>query len=537
MKIIDRFFIFVLVSILFTVLAISIISLVSSQVEIGAGEQSGVLLGDDDDDDDGGGNVTEAEVETLITNLAWRLDGTNDPPSASWSMGGFGFTGVNQIVFDDSNSISDSPFTLKLNSQILNINADTTNFGAGLGDVSNSYQGINTGVMVWKSTKQFFDFQAGMNIDYNLTVLGNISADGLIFGNGSQLSEVCKSDGTDCMSSGSFDENGNYTLNGTWDFREGLEISPSGKNITYSTPGANCIFWEQGIGDTSICSISNVIDISAVNVRFPKSLKLQVGSTSSGPTNTYGLEALSSGNDDFFYFIPNNAEWGITYPIGFTLRDGHQGFLFDVANTRQMLNITWNNWDCVISSDCDFKITTRGDLQLNQASGYFGNVTTNTDFCLSDGTCLGGVEGKFANQTTFSFGRENDSVVTGSWIDDPMLLMNLGAGINYSFEFDMLVDNTNDGIEFNVTFSGTGDLNYGWHYQYGNINDAGLCNQCASFGNVVTLSDGIMKASGTVYNITSAGTLGISYIENVHVLSDTLIKSGSNLEVNILEEI
>lgn len=370
-------------------------------------------------------------------------------------------------------------------------------------------------------------------VGYNYSVFdGNVTADYFI-GNGSSLTDVCKSDGTDCMSVGGFDENGNYTLEGEWEFHNNVTI-----NVT---EGSSFYPYTFNIMSTTLPTymfIGNASD-TAGGMFF--------GHEKGDIFALYNYANGGSGGDITF----NNPVTALTINKSRDIILGDNTPMI-VLGATSYLKIS----QPVAPASRGMTISTKDFMNLStlddgdffsfddgMAKFFFNlygiNINATEDICIEGGQCLSNTTGISVGdrQKSWSIGRKNDSIVVGTWTDDPTLFRQLDAGKNYSFEFDIIADVTNDGIEFNITWTGTGNLDYGWHYQYGNIDDAGLCDGgCGSFGNVVTTNDGIMKATGMVYNITSSGTLGIAYIENAHVLADSLVKGGSNLEVNELEE-
>lgn len=134
--------------------------------------------------------------QTLTDLLYWKLDGSNDPPTSDWNMDTFGFTFQNLLT---SRIAPCGNVGLCLTSAIIRLVSNVQIMGDTVNDnVTILFTGSPTNL---NGTIRYDTVANQFNIDRNLSVVG------FYFGNGSQLTDLCKSNGSDCQSVVAADQN------------------------------------------------------------------------------------------------------------------------------------------------------------------------------------------------------------------------------------------------------------------------------------------------------------------------------------------
>ena len=294
---------------------IAMISIARGQIIIGD-QQGGVVLTDPTPDVIGGNLSFNASV---LTNY-WEKAGVNAPPTANWDMGGFGFTDlgattmsgdldignndINNVQNINFNNLGDivNPRNIKNVTGEISFGSSqgkgTISFGnqfnifsetnwlrfitGGLeealydfrhqGDIRLRFGGISgEGNLIYNETLDAFIFTEDLFVEGTI----NISNSHFI-GNGSQISDVCLTDGSNCQTpipdftnvaylNNTQTFTGNNTFNDTTIFKDEIIINQSlpNQNITWfkSDDGnSNCFVW-RGTGvflPQGICSKNNL---------------------------------------------------------------------------------------------------------------------------------------------------------------------------------------------------------------------------------------------------------------------------------------
>jgi len=240
-------------------LVMATLIVVTAQVQVGADIQGGVIL-------------SPPEIPTLVSNASfnasvlanfWDKAGLNAPPIADWNMGGFGFI---NLIQDDNVRFNDDVALVFGTGNDLNISWESVvgrlELRPPVGqDITILFQGdSNSGRITWDEDENQFQipehvlittleelrfgsdvfFPQGkwdlvfdsidlvltnnlgtgeLKINSTINVSRNISVDGFYFGNGSQITDVCLSNGTNCEGvSGGFDNTNISYVNNTQTF-------------------------------------------------------------------------------------------------------------------------------------------------------------------------------------------------------------------------------------------------------------------------------------------------------------------------------
>lgn len=485
---------------------LGMITSASAQIQIGDGGQEAVILQTSAPPDVLGNGTFN---QTLTDRIYWRRDGTNAPPTASWDMGGFNFNNVGTINFDSlgSPAIYSSPLQLLMSADIMTFNGDTTNFGAGIGNVQTSWKGQTTGVMVWNglSTDRFFDFQAGANFDNNVTFLENILVSNSIF-----INESLNVSG-DIFAQGyinSSDKNINIA---------------DRTNISWDLNGGACLHWEGGASssDSRICSpISSRLDLTSNEIRLQGATVTVGRGAGVGSTTSLNFDNPPAANDDALILNGASNQWIISYPLAWDFGSfpSAVGLIFNSHAPQR--NVTWN------SLTGTGMVWTSPDLTFDIPN----QVYSTSDFCITGGNCLSDMSADVVVMNTSFIAKErtHDVDLNGSWYGDHYLRQSLNVSRNYTFTFNILTDNTNDGINFNVTYSGEADITWGLNYNFGSSSEGGYCDNCGYLGQAVDTNDGFAVISGAI-NPATSGEIIMAYREDNDLLAITKVMEGSNM--------
>lgn len=504
----------------------------------------------------GGGNITEADVVDLIVANAWLLTGTNAPPSAVWEMGGFGFLNIgnsnmsgdlrfpdDEILFFGSNNLLDGRMLWDTPANILQITSDnsfiidavdtltlssdnqTYIFGSSLvhnWETLKFRTMASSGEWTWNGTTDTFEYQDNIKIlrGKELNATGDIKADGIFIGNGSGLHSL------NVEASGGFDENGNFTLNGSWDFITNVTLRSNvslrdNVNLSWRSGESGCLKWEAipSSSEAVICGKANVIDITAVNVNFPKSQKLTVGRSTE--TEPVGLNVITAGLDDFFFIDDSWNGWQLSNYLGWDDLTGTRvGLVLATAfASMRNNNFTWKATGC-LGGNCEVKMNSRGDFIFDLQR----SINTTNDFCLMDGTCLSTVGGEGGSVKTRTRGNttafDSTSYNPDGFLDFPVV-----AGRNYTFEFNIFYSGSSPTGDFFVNVSSP-TRTIIWEEFF--LTTHSVLTDSSAEGSQIQpdASTRMYKIVGSVFP-TVTGTLGVEYRSSSGVTAVSM-KQGSN---------
>lgn len=240
-------------------------------------------------------NISDADINSSGNALFWRLDAGNSPPTSIWNMGGFGFNNLNMtndvVLFDDVKLTFGTDEDLKISWET---------FGNRLElrppentDINILFQGTdNSGVLRFDEdldrfvfldhiqliTNEFFYFGSNAETsfiwntsDLRINSTGNVvfADDTHIVVNGSLITDVCLSDGTNCQSVAGAEQNltnvaflnntqtftGNNTFSGNITLQDNARLSLGTQQNSQIYYDGTDSFWDlrnSGSGDLMI---------------------------------------------------------------------------------------------------------------------------------------------------------------------------------------------------------------------------------------------------------------------------------------------
>ncbi len=385
-------------------------------------------------------NISAADINQTGNSLFWRLDASNDDQLSSiWDMGGFGFNNLNmtnEMIFFD-----DTPLTFGTDEDL------QITWGSVLGrlelrppsgqNIDLQFTGnLNSGRITWDNTENQFQISEhvlittgeqlrfGSDVSFpqgkwilvfdgdnlimtnrlgtgewkiNSTVnfTQNISVDGFYLGNGSQLTDVCLIDLSNCMSffnntnvayannTNNFTENQNFdnniNLNGNLSSDDGVVKIANRVNISWDNQGllSGCFTWDRDIiaESSSICSpVSSVLrlDSSVIN------LFAQTVNVGRGADDEECLGFVVSGTDGSFCYQSDS-------PARFNTGIAQSAIEFSTWYGSSIPasfpnNISWNN---VLAGELFM------DVPIVRIRG--GGLNASTDVCIEGGQCLSNI--------------------------------------------------------------------------------------------------------------------------------------------------
>jgi len=320
--------------------------------------------------------------QTLTDLLYWRLGAENDNLlSSDWDMDIFGFTFQNLLT---SRIAACGNLGLCFTSAIVRLISSTQIMGDNVNNnISLRFVGDPFAL---NGTLRYDATSSQLNFDRNLTIAGSY------FGNGSQLTDVCLIDLSNCMSffnntnvayannTNNFTENQNFdnniNLNGNLSSDDGVVKIANRVNISWDNQGllSGCFTWDRDIiaESSSICSpVSSVLrlDSSVINL-FGQTVNVGRGADAEEC-----LGFVVSGSDGSFCFqsdSPSRFSTGIAQSaIEFSTWYG-SSIPASFPN-----NISWNN---VLAGELFM------DVPIVRVRG--GGLNVSTDVCIEGGNCL-----------------------------------------------------------------------------------------------------------------------------------------------------
>lgn len=158
--------------------------------------------------------------------------------------------------------------------------------------------------------------------------------------------------------------NSKFVINGKTNISRNLYMQ---NNKTIEFGGYyGCINWYYRpiSGQSSICGDFLSLNITAINVNFPKSQKLNLGSSSQ--TERVGLKITTQNGIDEFYRQKDNNAWQISDYLAWDSDNLviRHGILLNTFSLLEANNITWDSLGCYFG-DCELEINTVGNIDFN----------------------------------------------------------------------------------------------------------------------------------------------------------------------------
>ncbi len=425
-------------------------------------------------------NISAADVNQTGNSLFWRLDGGNAPPTSIWNMGDFGFNNLGETNMTGNLNLDDNSISFKnlLTQSIkpcellgLCLEANVfrlIGFLQVLGDTVNdnvtmqflgSTSGKN-GTIIFDSRRSHF------NINTNLTI------EGLYFGNGSQLTGVCLSNGTNCQSVAGADQNltnvaflnntqtftGNNTFSGNVTLQDNSRLSLGTEQNSQIYYDETDSFWDlrnSGSGDLMIALETGFPSPDPNNVHIWSG---NAGAVTPGANRQLVIE--NDGGAGMTFLSPNTDTQRISFGdpesnnVGqIAYRHGDDIMRFRIAGATR-LDYFANNFQFQEATTID---TSTGSLNLSSAIGqvtvdgnlsvqefYFGNGSQLTDVCLTDGTnCQSDFE---FNNTNVAYLNNSNNFTVDNFFEKNVFIdgnlsssdgiIDIARGVNLSWDID-----------------------------------------------------------------------------------------------------